>query len=97
MHDLPVFGGKRAGFTIGEGDLSGQASEDAFDRYVYWLTYAMNNHLGNRNYFLMGLNHMAQPFYNMSNAQEETSLATKLSLIPPALPFVPRDSPTTPV
>ena len=91
MHDLPVFGGKRAGFTIGEGDLSGQASEDAFDRYVYWLTYAMNNHLGNRNYFFMGLNHMAQPFYHMSNAQKETSLATKLSLIPPALPFVPRD------
>ncbi|MDE0730707.1 MAG: hypothetical protein OSB36_07220, partial [Longimicrobiales bacterium] len=88
---LPVFGGNRAGLSLGEGKYSGQASEDAFDRAVYWTTYAMSKDLGSRNYFFMGLNHMAQPFYHMSNAQKETSIATKSSLLPAVAPFVPRD------
>tara|TARA_R110002051_G_scaffold60229_2_gene110346 strand:+ start:1792 stop:18603 length:16812 start_codon:yes stop_codon:yes gene_type:complete len=92
VYDLPVFGGKRAGLALGEGEDSGQGSEKKFDRFVYWLSYFSANYLGDRNYFFMGLNHMAQPFYNASNAEKESTLMTKLMMMAPAaFPATPRD------
>ena len=65
---------------------------DLFKKGVYMASYGYNNYASDRNYFFMGLNHMAQPLYRGSSMEEDITIATAMKLAAASIPAIPREA-----
>ena len=99
---LKTYGGKQAGVRLGnmedelkspwDAETKTELMSDLFKKGVYMASYGYNNYASDRNYFFMGLNHMAQPLYRGSSMEEDITIATAMKLAAASIPAIPREA-----